>query len=83
MSKIKGRAKCIPADREAVFLPYQSKWIKDESLAGEAAKVEARADELSPRDSRAAVREAVEKRYTLPADKPSGDVAPGDALPKR
>lgn len=30
-SKIKGRAKCIPKDRDAVFLPYQIAWIKDES----------------------------------------------------
>lgn len=28
---IKGRAKCIPKDRDAIFLPFQSKWIKDES----------------------------------------------------
>ena len=31
MDKIKGRAKCIPADRDAIFLPFQSAWIKDES----------------------------------------------------
>jgi phage FluMu gp28-like protein len=30
-SKIKGRAKCIPKDRDAIFLPYQNKWIMDES----------------------------------------------------
>jgi phage FluMu gp28-like protein len=29
--KIKGRAKCIPKDRDAIFLPYQARWIKDES----------------------------------------------------
>ena len=29
--KIKGRAKCIPKDRDAIFLPFQSKWIQDES----------------------------------------------------
>lgn len=29
--KLKGRAKVIPADRDAVFLPFQSKWIKDTS----------------------------------------------------
>jgi len=28
---IKGRAKCIPKDRDAIFLPYQARWIKDES----------------------------------------------------
>lgn len=27
--KFKGLAKCIPRDRDAIFLPYQSKWIKD------------------------------------------------------
>ena len=27
----KGRAKVIPADRDAIFLPFQSKWIKDNS----------------------------------------------------
>lgn len=31
MSTLKGRAKCIPKDRDAIFLPFQSKWIKDES----------------------------------------------------
>lgn len=31
MARIKGRAKVIPADRDAIFLPFQSKWIKDES----------------------------------------------------
>lgn len=29
--KLKGRAKCIPRDREAIFLPFQSAWIKDAS----------------------------------------------------
>ena len=29
--KFKGRAKCIPKDRDAIFLPFQSKWIKDSS----------------------------------------------------
>jgi phage FluMu gp28-like protein len=28
----KGRAKIIPANPEAIFLPYQSRWIKDDSL---------------------------------------------------
>ena len=31
MAKIKGRAKIIPNDRDAIFLPFQSKWIKDNS----------------------------------------------------
>lgn len=31
MAAIKGCAKVIPADRDAIFLPFQSKWIKDNS----------------------------------------------------
>lgn len=31
LAKIKGRAKIVPADRDAVFLPFQSRWIKDSS----------------------------------------------------
>lgn len=31
MLKLKGRAKCIPKDRDAIFLPFQSRWIKDGS----------------------------------------------------
>lgn len=31
MAKLKGRAKCIPADRDAIFLPFQARWIKDTS----------------------------------------------------
>lgn len=29
--KAKGRAKCIPADPGAIMLPYQARWIRDES----------------------------------------------------
>lgn len=31
MAKIKGRAKCIPKDRNAIFLPFQAAWIRDNS----------------------------------------------------
>lgn len=31
MPAFKGRAKCIPADPDAIFLPFQSAWIKDTS----------------------------------------------------
>jgi len=41
--------------------------IKDADLAGEAERVEERAD-VTPADSRAAIREAVERRYTLPSE---------------
>jgi hypothetical protein len=47
-----------------------SRWfrevIKDEQLASEAADVEARG-ELSPAESRARIRGAIERRYTTPA----------------
>src|SRR5690625_4362451 len=29
--KPKGNAKCLPADRDAIFLPFQSRWITDTS----------------------------------------------------
>lgn len=31
MAKRKGNAKCVPADPDAIFLPFQSRWIKDDS----------------------------------------------------
>ena len=31
MAQFKGRAKCVPKDRDAIFLPFQSQWIRDES----------------------------------------------------
>lgn len=53
-----------------------SRWfraeIKDDDLAGEVEQIER--SERSPADGRAAVRAAVEKRYTLPADRPTGIV---------
>jgi hypothetical protein len=52
-----------------------SRWfleeIKDDELAAEAAEIERRGDS-NAKESRAAIRAAVEKRYTLPADKASG-----------
>ncbi|MBA4062939.1 MAG: phosphoglycolate phosphatase [Isosphaera sp.] len=54
-----------------------SKWvrgqIKDNALADELAEVEAD-EESAPAETRAAVRAAVEGRYTLPADVPSGQI---------
>ena len=51
-----------------------SKWflemIKDSELAEEMAVIESK--QLSAQDGRAAVRAAIEARYTLPADAPSG-----------
>ena len=52
-----------------------SRWfregIKDDDLAAEVERIEGRKG-ATPKESRAAIREAVEKRYTLPTDKPSG-----------
>ena len=46
--------------------------IKDDQLANEASEIERGGQ--TPAESRAAIRAAVEKRYTLPADKPTGIV---------
>lgn len=46
--------------------------IKDEELADEVRDIEGRTG-TSPEESRAAVREAIERRYTLPGDAPSGE----------
>jgi hypothetical protein len=52
-----------------------SRWfrdgIKDEELAAEAERIEAR-PKITAADSRAAIRETIEKRYTLPSEAPSG-----------
>ena len=54
-----------------------SRWVrsqvKDDGLADAIAAVE-QDRTLSPAQSRAQIRAAVEARYTLPADKPSGVV---------
>ncbi len=54
-----------------------SKWIraqiKDNQLADELVEIEADA-EAGPKDTRAAVRAAIEARYTLPSDAPSGKI---------
>ena len=62
-----------------------SRWlrerIKDDAVAEEAAAIEARS-ELSPRESRAALRTLIEQHYTLPASPPLP--MPGtDAAPTR
>jgi hypothetical protein len=53
-----------------------SRWfrdeVKDDQLASEAEAVER--SNQTPAESRAAIRAAVEKRYTLPADRPTGIV---------
>jgi len=54
-----------------------SEWIrhevKDNQLADELAEIE-RDRNAEPKDTRAAVRAAIEARYTLPADEPSGKI---------
>jgi hypothetical protein len=55
--------------------------VKDAALADEVERVAN--STLEPIDSRAAVRTAIEKRYTLPADKPSGVVDTPPAFVQR
>jgi HAD superfamily hydrolase (TIGR01484 family) len=54
-----------------------SRWfreiIKDRELAAEAEALESEADP-DPAATRKAIRDAIERRYTLPADRPSGEV---------
>jgi hypothetical protein len=56
--------------RRGDYSSWFRKDIKDEELADEAAVIEKMAG--APAETRAAIRAAVEKRYTLPADAPSG-----------
>lgn len=55
--------------------------VKDPELADEVMQVELANGTRTPTESRAAVRAAVEKRYTLPADKPTGVLDPKDLDP--
>jgi hypothetical protein len=61
--------------RQGDFSKWVRERIKDAELADELAEVER--DGSPPADARAAIRAAVQNRYTLPADAPSGQV--GDA----
>jgi hydroxymethylpyrimidine pyrophosphatase-like HAD family hydrolase len=53
--------------RQGDYSEWFRTMIKDADLAGEAEQVEKMAH-LTPADSRAAIREAVERRYTLPSE---------------
>jgi hydroxymethylpyrimidine pyrophosphatase-like HAD family hydrolase len=55
--------------------------IKDEELASEAAIIE-QDQGLSPADSRAAIRESIEKRYTAPTSGPYSLTGSDDARPQ-
>lgn len=48
--------------------------IKDQELADEVGEIERQADALDPQASREQVRASVDRRYTLPADAPTGAV---------
>lgn len=50
--------------------------IKDDDLSSEAERIEKELRDASAEESRAGIREAIEKRYTLPSERPSGDVTP-------
>ncbi len=51
------------------------KEIKDEALANEAADAEGQAGALPAATTRATIRDSIQRRYTLPADKASGEVS--------
>ena len=53
--------------RQGDYSEWFRTMIKDADLAGEAEQVEQQPD-VTPQDSRAAIREAVERRYTLPSE---------------
>jgi HAD superfamily hydrolase (TIGR01484 family) len=59
--------------RKGDYSQWVRERIKDNQLADELAEIEAD-QEAQPRDTRAAVRAAIEARYTLPADAPSGQI---------
>lgn len=63
-----------------------SRWlrleVKDADLGDAVAKIE-HDGSLSPEQSRAAIREAIEQRYTLPADQPTGIVDTPPAMPQQ
>jgi HAD superfamily hydrolase (TIGR01484 family) len=61
--------------RKGEYSGWFAEQIKDAELAAEAREIE-QGKKLSAQESRAAVRKAIEKRYTLPADKPTGVVDP-------
>ncbi len=52
---------------------WMHRYIKDAELAFEVGAIE-RNEKLSDKESRAAIRNSIESRYTLPADKPSGKI---------
>jgi hypothetical protein len=63
---------------------HYSKWIgdggvKDEDLAEDVEKIE-QDQKLDAKAARLAIRKAIEKRYTLPADQPSGKVDPAEKV---
>lgn len=55
------------------YSDWMNRFVKDPNLAFEVEGIE-RNRKLGAADSRAAIRDAVEARYTLPADKPSGKI---------
>ena len=59
--------------RQADYSRWFRDCVKDDGLAEEVSAIEAESAD-DPKATRAAVRAAVEARYTLPADKPSGKI---------
>jgi HAD superfamily hydrolase (TIGR01484 family) len=59
--------------RQADYSRWFREAIKDDELADQAAEIERTLADAPADESRRAIREAIDSRYTLPSDKPSGD----------
>jgi hypothetical protein len=64
--------------RNGEYSEWFRQTIKDEDLAEETAQIE-RDQSLSPAESRMAIREAIEKRYTAPTSGPYSLTGSSDA----
>jgi HAD superfamily hydrolase (TIGR01484 family) len=64
-----------------------SKWfregVKDDSLACEAERIETAQRDAPAAESRRAIRQAIERRYTLPSEQPSGEISPAGPAASR
>ncbi len=58
--------------RQGDYSTWFREGIKDQDLAAEAERIEHEQADAPSRESRAAIRAAIERRYTLPAEGPSG-----------
>jgi HAD superfamily hydrolase (TIGR01484 family) len=62
--------------RQGDYSSWFREAIKDDDLAADAERIEKEQADAPAEESRAAIREAIDRRYTLPSEGPSGDVSP-------